>query len=412
MQKPEKDKTVLRTLAEQVAGVAALPQQEEKRRLWRRLNGLKPERPMVMIAQVCWNELAADDLLALECGDAECRQYEQRLRRTLYQWEHFAVDMVVEPYLTVEKAVSGTGFGVETLADVAITDPTNAVRGQHYQNQFETDADLEKIKEPLVVHDAAETARREAVAHEIFDGVMEVRTAGVDPSYMSLWDPISHWMSVEGALYAVADRPDFVHAMLDRMTRGYLSMLDQLEEQNLLCGTQPLIHCTGAYTDELPGTAHDPQHPRTKDLWCMGLAQMFSTVSPAMFDEFEVAYVSRLAERFGLVYYGCCDPLDLKMAQVRKIPKVRKVSMSPWTSQGRGASELRGDYVFSRKPNPAFLARDIFREDEVRTDLQETVDVCKQHKCPLEIILKDISTIRYEPQRLERWAQIAMETVG
>ena len=143
----------------------------------------------------------------------------------------------------------------------------------------------------------------------------------------------------------------------------------------------------------------------------MGLAQMFSTVSPAMYDEFEVAYFVRLAERFGLVYYGCCDPLDLKMAQVRKIPNVRKVSMSPWVDQARGAREIRGDYVFSRKPSPAFLATDVFHEDQVRADLQKTVDICRDHGCPCELILKDISTIRYDPARLKRWAEIATEIV-
>ena len=414
MQKSDRDKTILRRLAEEVAKIAALPAQEERRALWRRLNGLKPARPMVMIDQICWNELQADGTLALQCEDGECRHYEDTLRKTLFQWRHFPVDMVVEPCVAVGRAVvnSAPGFGVQSHAEVAVTDPTNSVRGYAYHNQFTTDADLEKIKMPVITHDVAETARREAAAHEIFGGVIETRTIGFDPSYMSLWDPISHWMSVEGALMAIVDRPGFVHAMLERMTRGYLSMLDQLEAQGLLCGPQPLIHCTGAYTDELPAPGYDVARPRTKDIWCFGLAQMFSTVSPAMFDEFEVDYAKRLAERFGLVYYGCCDPLDLKMAQVRKIPNVRKVSMSPWVDQARGAAAIHGDYVYSRKPSPAFLATDVFHEDQVRADLQETVDVCREHGCPCEMILKDISTIRYDPPRLARWAQIAMEVAG
>ena len=132
---------------------------------------------------------------------------------------------------------------------------------------------------PAVSHDAAETERRLAVAHELFDGLLEVRPWGADP-YLSLWDPHRTWMGVENALYALVDRPDFMHRLLDRMTDGYLGMLDQLEEQGLLCGPQSLIHCTGAYTDELPAPGYDPQKPRTKDLWMFGLAQMFSTVHP------------------------------------------------------------------------------------------------------------------------------------
>ena len=177
------------------------------------------------------------------------------------------------------------------------------------------------------------------MAHELFDGLLEVRPWGADP-YLSLWDPISTWMGVENALYALVDRPEFMHRLVGRMTDGYLSMLDQLEEQGLLCGPQSLIHCTGAYTDELPAPGYDPAKPRTKDLWMFGLAQMFSTVSPRMFKEFEVDYASRICARFGLVYYGCCDPLDRKMDEVRMIPNVRKVSMSPWVNEERGAAEI------------------------------------------------------------------------
>ena len=70
-----------------------------------------------------------------------------------------------------------------------------------------------------------------------------------------------------------------------------------------------------------------------------------STVSPKMFKEFEVDYASRLCARFGLVYYGCCDPLDRKMAEVRLIPNVRKVSMSAWVDQERGAAEIGISFI-------------------------------------------------------------------
>jgi hypothetical protein len=131
-----------------------------------------------------------------------------------------------------------------------------------------------------------------------------------------------------------------------------------------------------------------------------------------MFQEYEVDYTSRICERFGLVYYGCCDPLDRKMKQVRMIPNVRKVSMSPWVDQGRGAAEIGQDFVFSRKPNPALLAFDTFDPEEIRRDLTATVRVCEQFHCPLEIILKDISTVRYQPGRLFQWAEVAKQVIG
>ena len=319
--------------------------------------------------------------------------------------------MVVEPFIRVPKAITNTGFGIDVHEATVATDPQNDVVAHRYENQFKTPDDLEKIQTPHISHDPAETDRRLAVAHELFDGLLEVRAWGTDP-YLSLWDPIATWMGVENVLYTLMDQPDLMHGLVRRMTEGYLSMLEELEGQGLLCGPQSLIHCTGAYTDELPAPGYDPARPRTKDMWMFGLAQMFATVSPRMFKEYEVDYASRICERFGLVYYGCCDPLDKKMAQVRMIPNVRKVSMSPWTDQERGAAEIGRDYVFSRKPNPALLAWDAFDPEAVRADLLATRQVCEKYGCPLEMILKDISTVRYEPERLFAWARIAMEVVG
>ena len=319
--------------------------------------------------------------------------------------------MVVEPFVSIPKAIHNTGFGIRIAQHTAVQDPANAVVGHKYHNQFVTDDDLERIHVPEISHDAAETERRLSVAHELFDDLLEVRPWGMDP-YLSLWDVIATWMSVEDALYTIIDRPEFIHQLLIRMTDGYLGMLDQLEEQGLLCPDQTLIHCTGAYTDELPAPGYDPERPRTKDLWMFGLAQMFATVSPAMFKEFEVDYVSRICERFGLVYYGCCDPLEGKMAEVRMIPNVRKVSMSPWVDEERGAAEIGSDFVYSRKPSPAFVATHKFSPDSVKADLVATRTVCDKHSCPLEFILKGISTVFYKPERLDEWARVAMAVVG
>ncbi|RPJ44121.1 MAG: hypothetical protein EHM21_10565 [Chloroflexi bacterium] len=408
------DLRTIRSLAARAAEIAALPVQEEKRRLWRKLNALKPERPMVMIDQVCWNEMETGaelrDALALRTADPDCRYYEEILRQMLFQWDHFRVDMVVEPFIRVPMAIENTGFGIEVNEQIAVLDATNSVVGHYYNNQFHSMDDLEKVQTPRLIHDPAETNRRLEVAHQLFDGLLEVRPWGLDQP-ITIWDPISTWMGVEKALYAIIDQPELMHALVARMVAGYLSLYDQAEEQGLLCGPQSLVHCTGAWTDELPAPGYDPQKPRTKDLWTFGLAQMFSTVSPRMFKEFEVDYIKPICERFGLVYYGCCDPLDGKMKQVRMIPNVRKVSMSPWTNQERGAAEIHGDYVFSRKPSPAFLAWDGFDSESVRADLAATRDTCVQYNCPLELILKDISTVRYEPQRLFQWAEVAMQVV-
>jgi len=412
MNKHEKDRVILRDLAGRAGEIASLPIQEEKRCLWRKLNGLKSERPMVTIDQVCWSEMNIDGKLTPRCEDEECRSYEQTLRRILLQWEYFPVDMVVEPFIKVKKAISNSAFGMSVKEHTLAAFESNSVVSHKFENQFNSIDDvMTKIKMPVVSHDETETKRRMDFASWLFDGIMLLREEGYDP-YLSIWDPISQWMSVEGALYGLIDDPEMMHALAGRIADGYMSMLDQMEEKGLLCHSQALIHCTGAFTDDLPSINFNPEKPRTKDLWMFGLAQMFATVSPAMFEEYEINYMLPIFERFGLVYYGCCDPLDGKMKEVRKIPHLRKISMSPWANKERGAEAIGRDYVFSNKPNPAFIAAPSFDEELVRKDLQQTKEICRRFGCPLEFIFKDISTVRNEPERLAKWAKAAMEVAA
>lgn len=135
---------------------------------------------------------------------AECHRYEEYLRQMLYQWKHFPVDMVVEPFIRVPMAIDNTGFGIEVQENIAVSDATNSVVGHYYNNQFRTMEDLEKVQMPVISHDQLETERRLEAAHELFDGLLEVRAWGMDP-YLSLWYPISTWMGVENALYALVD---------------------------------------------------------------------------------------------------------------------------------------------------------------------------------------------------------------
>jgi len=405
-----KDRDTVRTLARQVAEIAALPVQQETIAAHKALNALKPIRPMVMIDQVCWNEMNVDDELTLRCEDPFCRGVETRLRRTLYQWRHMRGDMVVEPFMEFGKAIRGASFGLGVVEQRAVTDPTSDVVGHHFEDQLKTEADLEKIRMPQVWHDEKATAETEARARELLDGILGVRMQGACPVFAP-WDSIVCWHGAEETITDLAFRPEFMHKIIARVTECSLSMLDQLEAQGLLGHHQGTIHCTGAYTDELPAPGFDPQRPRPKDLWTYAMAQIFSTVSPAMHYEFEIAYATRWTERFGLCYYGCCEPLDHKVDIIRKLPRVRKISMSPWVNVERGAERIGRDFVFSRKPNPALLAGPTWQPEAVESHLRETLDACARHGCPCELILKDISTVCYQPQRLWEWAEIARRVV-
>jgi len=406
----QEDQAVLRALANEYAEAAALAVQAEKKTLWYSLNRLKMVRPMVVICQEPWHELEVSPELALQVEQPFWRRVEKSMRHTLYKWRHYPVDMVIDPVLAIPKAFTDSGYGFTPDEDIATLDVSNDVVGHNYHNQIQTEADILRFKIPDVRLDREETHRREAEAHALFDGILPIRMAGTIPSF-ALWDRLAEWMGAEGILYDLADRPEFIHAVMERFTEAALGYIDRLEVEGLFDAEFNTIHCSYNYTDELPKPGYDPEKPRAGDCWTMGMAQIFSTVSPAMHDEFEVQYVKRIFERFGLVYYGCCEPLHDRIDVVRQLPNVRKISCSPWCDVEKAASQIRGDYVLSRKPSPAFLATDVVDWKQIENDLRETRRICAAYGTPLEYILKDISTVRYEPQRLNTWHELAMSVV-
>jgi hypothetical protein len=136
---------------------------------------------MVIIDQVCWEEMNIDNKLTLRCENPVCRSYEEQFRRILLRWEYFPVDMVVEPFVEVHKAVHNSGFGIDIIENTLAVSETTDVVSHHYENQFQSMDDVEKIKSPVISHDAAETKRRMEFASRLFEGVMPVREAGYDP---------------------------------------------------------------------------------------------------------------------------------------------------------------------------------------------------------------------------------------
>jgi hypothetical protein len=228
---------------------------------------------------------------------------------------------------------------------------------------------------------------------------------------LGVWDFLTTYIGVEDAYYEIMDRPDFVHACLKRITEATIAGIkkaNDLEVHNDIANT---CHCSYVYTDELLPDFGAGKGPVSYNSWAFGMAQLFSTASPKVTEEFELPYISKMAEYFGMIYYGCCDRLDDRLDIVKKIPNVRKVSCSPWSDRKAFAEKIGDNLVMSFKPNPAYVAGGSFDEDIVRKDLRYTFDLAKANNVNLEIILKDISTVCFDPSRLARWAKIAMEVV-
>ncbi|NQU42518.1 hypothetical protein HQ520_04480 [bacterium] len=403
------DRDVLRRLAAEQAEISALPVNRERAELWRRTNQLEAVKPPVWINEVCWNELSQEIELDAQCVDPWCRGIEIGLRRLLYQWKHFPGDTVVDGRIYCAYSVIDTGFGIREESEKVFVSE-GSVASRHFVPGIQDESDIEKIRRPEVTVDHEATDRRFEVMQSIFEGVIPVKKRGYPGSWFAPWDELIRWWGVQEAMMDLVVRPEMVHAAMDRLVDAYCHRLDQWEALGLLelNNNNARIGSGGfGYTDQLPQPDFDPAHVRCQDIWGSATAQIFSEVSPDMHEEFALRYERRWIDRFGLAYYGCCEPLHLKIGILSKLPNLRKISMSPWANLESAADQTQGRYVLSFKPNPAYLAKEKWDTEQIRTYLRENLE--KVRGLPVEVILKDISSVGQQPRRLWEWAEVARE---
>lgn len=403
------EKALLRELASRYAAYANSGEQQKKRARQIENNGLKPGRPPVLIDEVPWHEMDIDGQLTLRCTDEFARGMEQFFRRRLYQQRYFPCDQLIEPCYPIGKTIRSTGIGLEVAENTIALDGSNNIISHEYRDQLATEEDVAKIRIPRIDCDPEQDAKNVALAEEILGGILPVKLRGTE-IYYAPWDQIIRYRGVENALYDMADRPEHIHAIVEKFTEIGLYTISRYEELGLLECEAPTLHCTPGLTDELPAKDYAGGPYRLKDVWIRSMAQMFSSVSPEMHREFDLDYSMKLFERCGMVYYGCCEPLDNKIDLLKKIPNMRKIGVSPWANVESCAEQIGGDYVYARKPNPANVA---IRTDpeQIRQEIRETAEACIRRGCPYEFVLKDISTVSYHPENLQIWEQTVRETL-
>ncbi len=401
-----KDRETLRTLAEKYMTYALSEQNNEKRKLWRALNNLRMQKPMITIDQMPWHELDVDGSLVCTVENPYFRGIEWNLRTEIYKWEHLPADMVLNPYILLPRPIANTGFGMTTRR--LAHDSTGNIQSHLFEDQFEEIEDVEKIKTPVLTLDREAEADIQATAADIFSGIAPVKMRGI-MLHSGLWDSITFWKGVESCYIDLLDRPELIHAILERYTNAFIAQIEQINALGLYDITSNICHCSHTFDDRLPSASCDPEHPTTFDGWTFSMAQLFTSVSPAINEEFEVPYMTKIFSYFGSVYYGCCERLDDRLHIIDRMPNIRKISCSPWSDREHFAAVLPKKYIMSNKPNPSYLAESTFDEAVVRADIRRTITAAKNNGLGLEFLLKDISTVKNDPQRLWKWSEIALE---
>ena len=399
----QRDKEMLRELAERYSAIAHLDIQKERIERYYRTTAMEDVRPVVLIDEVPWGEIR-DEALVNQCEHEELRWLEGLLRCSLYQWDHFQVDKVFPPVLQISKKIRSSGIGIEVRENLIKGDTGAYIASHEYEDQLKTEEDLEKLQLPVISYDEEGTKRAAEVAADVFSGLMEIEIVGASFQY-NIWDQISCYRGVENLLMDLAVRPEFMHRMAERFKEIAAAIFRQYLELDLLHTNPVLLHCTPACSRELPAADYAGV-PRSADVWGRCSAQIFSAVSPEMHDEFDLEYNQELFGACGLLYYGCCEPLDTKVDILRKrFENLRKISITPWADPEIAARSMGGDFVMAAKPNPAFVCGRSFDPAPVEQEIRRFLDPCKRYGTTCEFVLKDVSSIANRPENLTCWAQ-------
>ena len=404
------DRDILRGLAAEYAAVAGNATMAERAKLYRALNGLKPIRPVVLMDELPWGEFSECDELKLTCAGEFERECEWFFRMNLYRARHFPCDHIFGDFYPIHRRITIGSTGMEFDEDMLPLQHTG-IAAHAYHDRIPDEAAIDQLHPAEITEDTAENDRLRERAEALFGDILPTRMVGLEyENYFTPWDDIARLHGVEPMLYDLIDEPDFMWKLATKVLEVRTAMLDRLEAGNFLEPTGAYIHSTAALADEI--APPEPGMPVTcRNQWGRGAAQIFVTVSPAMTEEYELPLQQAFLKRFPLTYYGCCEPLDKKMDMVRQLPNLRKISISPWANVESAAEQIGKDYVMAAKPNPALMAMDPFDPGAVRAEIRRILAAARKNGTPVELTLKDVSTIRSRPEILDEWARIAMDAV-
>ena len=398
-----KDRQVLRRLAGKLAELAGRQVEQQKRDLWCRHNALEPTRPVIFCdPENGWNEIILAE--TIECEGQLARSWEMHLRKEIFWAESMGDDKVVDAALHVRHVYSESDWGMhEKVFRVA------SHGSYRWDPPLESYDALDRLRFPIISVDHEATEKLVALARETFADLLTVHlrtqwwwTLGMTWTLIKL-------RGLTQVMLDMYDHPAELHQLMAILRDGHLARLDFLEQNGLLSLNNDNTYVGSGgfgFTRELPQPDFAGR-VRTMDMWGFCESQETVQVSPEMFEEFVFPYQMPILERFGLNCYGCCEPLHSRWHVVKRFPRLRRVSVSPWADVQEMAEFLGADYIYSYKPTPADLARPSIDEDRIRAELRSVLETTRP--CRVEVIMKDNHTLSNKPRNATRWCRIARE---
>ncbi len=420
------DRKVLCELAKRYIEIAQKDEMSGRKKLWKDLHDLRPQRPMI-IFEPFWLDGYLDDY-KFKCEAQELRDVEKRMMFTIKQFDQMDDDIVVEPYFRIAWWGEGLVVTGKDFGDIKIDEHQAKEPGLAYLSNFpiKTPDDIKKLTPRTFKIDKEPTLKMKEKLESIFGDILPVKIGNYDNFDFDLgnqpftgnmfigitWD-VFKLIGTEKIMTWAYDYPDALHELckflVDDKKRFYKFMLDEklldFNTDNQFGGPS----CYG-YVSELPSSGTDKE-VELKDLWTWPESQETEAMSPQMYNEIFLPYIAEIANMFGLSYYGCCERIDDRFEFIEKaIHNLRIVSVSHWNDFQKVGELLGNKYVFSRKPTPAYISSETPNWDLIEKEAKQTRDATK-NGC-VEIICRDVYSSKCTPKRAKEWVRIWKKIMG
>lgn len=288
--------------------------------------------------------------------------------------------------------------------------------GHHFVSVVEElEEDYDKLKKSTFGVNLESTETKRQQIEEAIGNILPVRMS-MDCLYSVPTQMLVHFMSMENMMFNMYDYPELFKEMMDRIVDDTLSYYRFLEEKKLILPTvsyEDVGQGTWAFTNKLPG--YDEIRKRdftTKDVWGFMDSQETVGISPQMFEKFIFPCYKKISEQYGILSYGCCEPVHpIWDSCISKLKNLRKVSISPWCDEAFMGERLRGsNVIYQRKPSPNFWGVGAnLDEDALRKHIDATLEAAQG--CKLEITQRDVYTINHDLSKAHRYVEILREEI-
>jgi hypothetical protein len=389
---------------------------EKRLKKWRALNNGEIDTPLVTVE---FNGPPEEVFPPLKCELPLARDLEKQISRNIRYHEFIDDDRVIPGYVSVNVPNRITPFGIYIEHIPAYY--SDGRRSMGYALQYiieDLQKDYGKLKKTEIHVDSGlqESKKKQEEIEDFLGGVLPTKIHY--PSfYLALGNVFLSFMGMQNMMIALYDYPELFHQLMNTLTEDYLRYMKEIEDSGaILCNNNGswLGQGSWGYTDSLPSAdKKGNQAICFADVWGCTNFQETVGMSPQMFDEFFFSYMEKITNRFGLLSYGCCEPIDgLWDKCLSKLSNLRKVSVSNWCQEKDIAEKIRSKkIVYHRKPSANYISVDsTFNENAFSEHIAKSVKAAAG--CPLEITFREELTVRGEPQRLTRAVEITRKQIA